>query len=155
MEFCDSDFARDVDDRKSTTSFMFFMGYCAFTWNSKKQVIVTLSTCEAEYVAATSYTCQVIWLRKLLKEFNMNQKESTKIYIDNKYAQILAKNSVFHERSKHINIRECIVKKKVELVHVKTQDQVAAIFTKPIKFEDFRRLRARLGVQNFLIMNGC
>ncbi|RDX93243.1 hypothetical protein CR513_24525, partial [Mucuna pruriens] len=159
VEFCDSDFAGDVDDRKSTTGFVFFMGGCAFTWNSKKQAIVTLSTCEAEYVAATSCTCQAIWLRRLLKEFNMNQEESTKIHIDNKSAQILAKNPVFHERSKHIDtryhfIRECIVKKEVELVHVKTQDQVADIFTKPLKFEDFRRLRARLGVQNFLITKG-
>ncbi|RDX87237.1 putative mitochondrial protein, partial [Mucuna pruriens] len=52
--FCDSDFAGDVDDRKSTTGFVFFMGGCAFTWSSKKQAIVTLSTCESEYVAATS-----------------------------------------------------------------------------------------------------
>ncbi|RDX66360.1 hypothetical protein CR513_54875, partial [Mucuna pruriens] len=125
--FCDSDFVGDVDDRKSTTGFVFFMGGCAFTWSSKKQVIVTLSTCEAEYVAATSCTCQAIWLRRLLKEFNMNQEESTKIHIDNKSTQILAKNP-----------------KDVELVHVKTQDQVADIFTKPLRFEDFRRLRARL-----------
>ncbi|RDX79128.1 Golgin candidate 5, partial [Mucuna pruriens] len=79
------------------------------------------------------------------------EKESTKIHIDNKSAQILAKSPVFHERSKHIDtryhfIKECIVKKEVELVHVKTQDQVVDIFTKPLKFEDFRRLRARLGV---------
>ncbi|RDY04709.1 hypothetical protein CR513_11545, partial [Mucuna pruriens] len=59
--FCDSDFAGDVDDRKSTTCFLFFMGGCAFTWNSTKQVIITLSTCEAEYVAATSCTCQAIF----------------------------------------------------------------------------------------------
>ncbi|RDY06899.1 putative receptor-like protein kinase, partial [Mucuna pruriens] len=76
----------------------------------------------------------------------MDQEESTKMHIDNKFAQILVKNLVFHERSKHIDtryhfIRECIVKKEVELVHVKTQDQVADIFTKSLKFEDFRRLR--------------
>ncbi|RDY01787.1 hypothetical protein CR513_14844, partial [Mucuna pruriens] len=46
--------------------------FCVFTWNSKKQAIVTLSTCEAEYVAATSCMCQDIWIRRLLKEFNMN-----------------------------------------------------------------------------------
>ncbi|RDY05919.1 hypothetical protein CR513_10173, partial [Mucuna pruriens] len=75
----------DVDDRKSTTGFVFFMG--------------------AEYVVATSYTCQAIWLRILLKEFNMNQEESTKIHIDNKFAQVHAKNPVFHEQNKHIDIR--------------------------------------------------
>ncbi|RDX87770.1 hypothetical protein CR513_30721, partial [Mucuna pruriens] len=70
----------------------------------------------------------------------MNQEESTKIHIDNKSTQILAKNLVFYERSKHR------YKKEVELVHVKTQDQVADILTKPLKFEDFRRLRTRLGI---------
>ena len=137
------------------------MGDCVFTWSSKKQGIVTLFTCEAEYVAATSCTCHAIWLRRLLEELQLLQKESTKIYVDNRSAQELAKNSVFHERSKHIDtryhfIRECITKKEVELTHVKTQDQVADIFTKPLKFEDFRRLRARLGVQkNFPIKGGC
>ncbi|RDX88365.1 hypothetical protein CR513_30057, partial [Mucuna pruriens] len=64
----------------------------------------------------------------------MNQEESTKIHIDNKFAQILTKNP-----------------KEVELVHVKTQDQVADTFTKSLKFEDFRKLKTRFGVQNFLI----
>ncbi|RDX88467.1 putative mitochondrial protein, partial [Mucuna pruriens] len=50
MGFCDSDFTGNVGDRKSTADFVFFMGGCAFTWNFKKQAIVTLSTCKAEYV---------------------------------------------------------------------------------------------------------
>ncbi|RDY00546.1 hypothetical protein CR513_16265, partial [Mucuna pruriens] len=128
MEFYDSAFTRDVDDRKNTTNI---------------------------YLVATSCTCKTIWLRRLLKEFNMNKEESTKIHIDDKLAYVLAKNLVFHERSKCINrryhfIRKCIIKKEVALVHVKTQDQVADIFTMSLKFEDFRRLRSRLGVQNFL-----
>ncbi|RDX61771.1 hypothetical protein CR513_59967, partial [Mucuna pruriens] len=90
MRVCDSDFAGDINDRKSTTSFVYFMGDCAYTWNSKKQVFVTLFTCEAtEYVATTSFTCQPIWLRKLLKDFNMNQEESTKIHIDNNLHKFL------------------------------------------------------------------
>ena len=63
VDYCDSDWARDLDDRKSTTSYVFFMGDAAFAWSSKKQPIVTLSTCEAEYVAASSCVCQVLWLR--------------------------------------------------------------------------------------------
>ncbi|XP_042400836.1 secreted RxLR effector protein 161-like [Zingiber officinale] len=70
--YCDSDWAGDIDSRKSTTGFVFFMGNSAFTWNSKKQPIVTLSTCEAEYVAATFCVCHAIWLRSLLKELNLS-----------------------------------------------------------------------------------
>jgi len=80
------------------------------------------------------------------------QKEATEICIDNKSAQAFAKNPIFHDRSKHIDtryhfIRECIASKEVELKYVKTQDQVADIFTKPLKIEDFRRMRAMLGVR--------
>ena len=64
----DSDWARDMDDRKSTTGFVFYMGDTTFTWTSKKQSIVTLSTCEAEYIVATSGVCHAMWLRSLLKE---------------------------------------------------------------------------------------
>ncbi|KAK2989710.1 hypothetical protein RJ640_030203 [Escallonia rubra] len=101
--YFDSDWAGDLDDRKSTTGFVFYMGDTAFTWSSKKQPIVTLSICEAEYVAATSCVCQAIWLRFLLRELQLPQKESTEIFVDNKSAIALAKNPVFHDRSKHIN----------------------------------------------------
>lgn len=113
--------------------------------------LLSLSTCEAEYVAATSCVCQAIWLRSLLKELHLFQEESTEIYIDNKSALALAKKPVFHDRSKHIDtryhfIRECVTKKEVELKFVKSQDQVANIFTKPLKEDVFRRLRSLLGV---------
>jgi hypothetical protein len=68
MGYSDSDSARDIDDRKSTTSFVFYMEDTTFTWSSKKQSIVTLSTCEAEYIATTSCVCNSIWLRRILKE---------------------------------------------------------------------------------------
>lgn len=79
------------------------------------------------------------------------QEEATPIYVDHKSAIALAKNPIFHDRSKHIDtryhyIRECVEKKEVELTYVKTNDQIADIFTKPLKFEDFSRLRAWIGV---------
>ncbi|XP_063939719.1 uncharacterized mitochondrial protein AtMg00810-like [Daucus carota subsp. sativus] len=149
--YSDSDWGGDVDDRKSTTGFIFFLGDTAFTWCSKKQPIVTLSTCEVEYVSAASSVCHAIWLRRLLKMIHIPQEEATPIYVDNKSAIALAKNPVFHDRSKHIDtryhyIRECVEKKVVELTYIKTNDQIADIFTKPLKFEDFVRLRAWIGV---------
>ena len=71
--YSDSNWAGDLDDRKNTIGFVFYLGNAAFTWSSKKQPIVTLSTCEAEYVAATSCVCHAIWLRRLLKELLMPQ----------------------------------------------------------------------------------
>ncbi|KAK2988423.1 hypothetical protein RJ640_023970 [Escallonia rubra] len=113
---------------------------------------VTLSTCEAEYVAATLTVCHAIWLRSLLKELSFIQNESTQIYVDNKSAIALAKNPVFHDRSKHIDtryhfIRESIAKKQVQVKFVKSEDQVADIFTKPLNREVFEKLRSRLGMR--------
>ena len=127
------------------------MADIAFTWTSKKQPIVTLSTCEAENVVATSGVCHAIWLRSLLKELQMFQEEATKIFVDNKSALALAKNPILHDRSKHINtryhfIRECIARKEVHLEFVKSHDQVADIPTKPLKYDAFNKLRALLGV---------
>ena len=73
------------------------MGGTTFTWVSKKLSIITLSTCEAEYVAVTSRVCYEIWFQILLKEMSMPQKELTKIFVDNKSAIALAKNPVFHD----------------------------------------------------------
>ena len=72
---------------------------------SKKQPIVTLSICEAEYVAAIASICHAIWLRNLLKDLGLPREEPTKIFIDNKSAIVLAKNHVFHNQSKHIDTR--------------------------------------------------
>ena len=158
--YSDSDWAGDVDDRKSTTGFLFYMGETTFTWSSKKQPIVTLSTCEAEYVAANSCVRHAIWLRNLLDELHMPQEDATEIYVDNKSALALAKNPVFHDRSKHIDtryhyIRECISRKEIQVKYAKSQDQVADILTKPLKQEDFERLRSMLGVTKIKFKGGC
>ncbi|XP_072052139.1 uncharacterized mitochondrial protein AtMg00810-like [Arachis hypogaea] len=105
MGYCDSDYAGDIDDRKNTTIFVFFLENNAISWCSKKQPIVTLSTCEAEYVVATTYACHAIWLKILLKKLHFEQVESTKIMMKNKSAIALAKNPVFHDRSKHIETK--------------------------------------------------
>ncbi|KAF2315618.1 hypothetical protein GH714_040132 [Hevea brasiliensis] len=82
--FTDSDFAGDQDDRKSTSGHVFMLGSAAVSWSSKKQPIVTLSTTEAEFVAATSCACQSIWLKKILTELRFIQEEAIEIYCDNK-----------------------------------------------------------------------
>ena len=75
--YSDSDWVRDLDERKSITWFVFFMGDTSFTWSSKKQSIVTLSSCEVEYVAANSVVCHSIWLRNMLKFLGFPQENPT------------------------------------------------------------------------------
>jgi len=117
-----------------------------FTWSSKKQSIVTLSTCEAEYAAITTCVCHFMCLRRLLKELRILQEKPTKIYVDNLSAIALAKNPVFYDKSKHIDtrfhyLRDCIANKKIEVKYVKTQDQITCIFIKPLKYDVFAKMR--------------
>ena len=77
----------------------------AFTWMSKKQSIVALSTCEAEYVASSTSIYEAIWLKNLLKEFDHSQEEPIIIYVDNKSAIKHSKNPIQHGRSKHIDMK--------------------------------------------------
>jgi hypothetical protein len=84
--FSDSDMAGDVDDRKSTSGTLFSLGDCPITWQSQKQKIVALSSCEAEYVAAVIVACQGVWLCWLLNDMIGKRSSATTIYIDNKSA---------------------------------------------------------------------
>ncbi|GLU09096.1 hypothetical protein SLE2022_259720 [Rubroshorea leprosula] len=95
--FTNSDFARDVDDRKSTSGYVFMMGTAAVSWSSRKQPIVTLSTTEVEFVAATSCACQAIWLLRILEECHFKQKEPLIIFCDNNSTIKLSKNPILQE----------------------------------------------------------
>ena len=106
--------AGDLDERKSTTGYAFYLGSTAFTWSSKKQPVVALSSCEAEYIASSSAVCEALWLRNLLKELCHAQEESTIVSVDNVSAIKLAKNPVQHGRSKHIDTRFHFLREQVK-----------------------------------------
>ncbi|KAJ0491696.1 putative RNA-directed DNA polymerase [Helianthus annuus] len=149
--FTDSDWGSSFEDWKSVSANMFSIGSGAISWCSKKQPVVALSTCEAEYIAANTAACQAVWLRKLLKELGYDQDNPTTIWCDNKSATFLTKNQAYHSRSKHIDIRfhyirDLVEERKVELKFCATEEQVADVFTKPLGKEQFCYLRSRLGV---------
>ncbi|GKC42143.1 hypothetical protein Tco_1059865 [Tanacetum coccineum] len=149
--FTDSDYSRGLDDGKSTFGYAFMIGSGAISWSSKKQPIVTLSTTEAELVAATACGCQAIWLRYILEEFNFSQREPTIIFCDNNSLIKLSRDPVLHGRSKHISVRFHFLRdrtrsQELELVYCRSEDQVADILTKALKPAVFHKLRRMLGV---------
>jgi len=151
--YYNSDWCEDIDDHKSTSGYVFFMGNTTFSWLSKKEPIVTLSTCEAEYVAASWCACHAIRLRNLLSKMELKQPGATMIQVDNRSTMELAKNPVNRERSKHIDvrfhfIREQVKKGSVKLVHVTSQDQVADIFTKPLPKILFEKYKKMIGMMD-------
>ncbi|KAK9063254.1 hypothetical protein SSX86_017124 [Deinandra increscens subsp. villosa] len=144
----------DNDDGKSTSGNIFFFNGSAVSWYSQKQKIVTLSSCEAEFVAANAAACQALWLSGLLKEITKEEQGPVLLKVDNKSAISLMKNPVFHGRSKHIAlryhfIRECIEHNQVLVDFVSSNQQKADVLTKAlarIKFEEMRQL---IGVAAF------
>eukprot|EP00253_Pinus_taeda_P014666 PITA_14666 len=146
-----SDCAGSVDDRKSTSGYVFHMGSRAVSWASKKQPIVALSTAETKYVAATTATCQTVSMRRMLRSLGQEQAKGTVIFCDNSSAIALSKNYVFHKRTKHIDtrfhyIRELVNNGEIVLQHCRTQEQVAEILTKPLDQKSFEFLRKCLGM---------
>eukprot|EP00253_Pinus_taeda_P003001 PITA_03001 len=137
-----SDWAGSVDDRKSTSGYVFHLGSEAISWASKKQPIVSLSTADAEYVAATTAMCQVVWMRRMLRDLPHDQEGAKMIFCDNTLEIALSKNYVFHKRTKHIDakyhfIREFINNNEIVLQHCRSQEQLIDIFTKPLVGENF------------------
>lgn len=120
---------------KNTSDCMFTIGSAAFSWSSKKQPVVALSSYETKYIAATSCACQAIRLRNLMEEIHHPHHEPTQIYIDNMSVIALVKNLVAHGRSKHIDtkyhfIRQQVKEDNIKLVYCRTEDQVTDIFMK-------------------------
>jgi hypothetical protein len=112
-----------------------------------------LSSYEAEYIAAATAACQGVWLARLLAELEGEEASTFSLKIDNESAITLGRNPVFHDRSKHIDvrfhyIRECVEENRVQLQSIGTVEQLADILTKALGRERFCELRSRLGVHN-------
>ena len=112
---------------------------------------MALSTTEAEYVTACSASCEAVWLRKLLSDIFDQQLDATCIHCDNQSCVKLSENPVFHDRSKHIEIkyhyiRDMVQRGAVKLLYVATEEQIADVLTKPLARMKFEYFRERLGV---------
>jgi len=151
--FTDADWAGCRDTRRSTAGYLFNIGSGAISWQSKRQSVVALSTCEAEFMGQTQATKEAIWLRRLLNELNMSQgKAATIICGDNQGAIALSSNPHYHSRTKHMDIQrkwqgEVQGAGTVELKYVPTAEQIADGFTKPLARGRFEWFRKGLGIE--------
>jgi len=139
--FSDSDYAADLDRRRSTTGYVFTVGGNTVSWKSNLQSIVALSTTEAEYVALTEAVKEALWIQGLLTEMGFKQEKVT-LWCDSQSAISLAKNNTFHERTKHIAIkfnfiRDVIEEGSVEVLKIHTSQNPADMLTKGIHVQKF------------------
>ena len=154
--YSDSDWAGDLDTRRSTSGYVFKIGGATINWCSKRQLTVARSSTEAEYMALSATAQECIWLRRLLRDFGASDNDKpTTIYEDNNGAIELSKNPKFHNRTKHIDVayhftREKVASNDLSVIHCSTEEMVADIMTKGlgrIKFEKFRDMLGVVCVQ--------
>ncbi|PKU77855.1 Retrovirus-related Pol polyprotein from transposon TNT 1-94 [Dendrobium catenatum] len=158
--FSDADWAGDPISRKSTSGYCSFLGDTIVSWTVKKQSTVARSSTESEYRSLAALTADVVWLRRLLSDFGVQQDKPTDIFCDNTSAIALANNPVFHARTKHIEIdhrfvRDHIQQQNIRILPISTIDQTADIFTKSLSTPRFHLLRNKLTVsQDPLVCGG-
>lgn len=102
--YVDSDYAGDLDRRRSQTGYMFMLNGCLISWKASLQHVVALSTTEAEYTAASEAVKEALWLKGLISELGISQKV-VDIHCDSSSAIYLSRNPAHHEKTKHIDIK--------------------------------------------------
>ncbi|GJX50194.1 hypothetical protein Tco_0277039 [Tanacetum coccineum] len=155
--YADSDHVGDYVDRKSTSGVCTFMGCCLTSWFAKKQTALSISTTKAEYVFAGKACQQALWMKQALIDYGHTPRLKTfLVKWDIKGAIDLSKNPVQHSRTKHIEIRhhflrDNVQKGNISIEKVASEDNIADIFTKPLKREVFNYLRLGLGMMELIM----
>jgi transposase InsO family protein len=125
------------DHRRAISGYAFLFDGGAISWSSRKQELVTLSTAEAEYVAATHAAKECIWLRRLIGELCPTILSTTTLHCDNQAALKLATDDNYHARTKHIDIRyhfirQVVASGAIDITYCPTDDMTADILTKAL-----------------------
>ena len=140
--YVDADYASNRDTRKSITSYCFLLNGCCISWKVQLQHVVALSTTEAEFMATTEAFKEAVWIKGILSEIQMLSRRVT-VFSDSQSAIHLSKNPVYHERSKHIDIRLFWIRNKIEegevnLEKIPSEDNPADAGTKVLTVSKFQ-----------------
>ena len=153
LGYADADWGGCLETRRSTTGYLYTLGGGPVAWKSKRQATTALLTMEAEYMASSSAARQAAWLKQLLLDIRHDSSGPLKIYNDNNGALSLAKNPVFHDQAKRIDIiyhhlRNEIKNGRIDLTYIKSANNLADILTKLLPPDSHARLVGKMGMAN-------
>ncbi|GAV67652.1 hypothetical protein CFOL_v3_11157 [Cephalotus follicularis] len=151
--YTDADWTCSKIDRRSISGYCTFMGGNLVTWRSKKQIVVSRSSVEAEYRAMALGVCELIWLKRLLNDLGITHESSMRLFYDNKVVISITHNLVQHDKMKHIEVDRSFFREKLDqnvicTPFVKSKDQLADVLTKALGPIVFHPLVCKLGIQD-------
>lgn len=150
--YSDANWAEDQTDRKSNTGFFCTINGGALGWCSRKQDLVTLSSTEAEYVALSETCKEMLWIKRLIRELEVDVDCKIRIFADNQSSIKITENDKFSNRTKHIDtkyhfIKDLAASGELELRYVNTSDNIADLMTKPLGGTKIVQLRRLAGLK--------
>jgi hypothetical protein len=152
--YVDAEYAGDLENRRSTSGAVFILNSGPISWHSRRQTCVALSTTESEFIAAADGTKEAIWLRRLYSELG-GPDVAMPLRCDNQGTIALIHNPMFHQLTKHTNVRFFFVRDaqqegKIDINYIETESQLADIFTKALPVPRFEMLRQNLNIREFM-----
>ena len=151
--YCNADWASDPSDQKSISGYTVIISGAAISWSSKKQMTVSLSSTEAEYIAAAHATQEATWIHTFLSKIGHSLKEPVTLYVDNQSAIKLIENPVAHDHTKHIDIKYHFIQDAeargiINVVYCPTNNQTADVLMKPLLREKHKQFKEHMGLKS-------